>query len=426
VPIGRAFVSTAATTYRPRLADAYLDNLLGDCPAVLITGARATGKTTTAAQRVAQVERLDQPGTASAYRADPDAALRRAARPVLLDEWQEVPEVLAAVKRVVDVDATPGQFLLTGSVRAELTNETWAGTGRIVRTTMYGLTERELNDRIDAARPAFLHCLATGAVDDLTIPATPPSIDDYVTLALRSGFPELAYRSRNERSRGIWMNSYLDDLVTRDAAAVDRHKDPAKLRRYLHVLALNNAGRQADATLYEAAAVNAKTAASYEQLLQNLYVLDHVPAWSSNRLSRLTKAPKRYLIDTGLAAVAARLTTANVLADCSLAGRFFDAFATAQLRPELALMYPRPAVHHLRMDSGRKEVDLVIDMGAGRVIGLEFKAGAAPTTDDAKHLRWLREELGTDFLAGAVLHTGPSIYELGDRLYAIPLCALWS
>jgi predicted AAA+ superfamily ATPase len=222
------------------------------------------------------------------------------------------------------------------------------------------------------------------------------------------------------------MNSYLDDLVTRDAAAVDRHKDPAKLRRYLHVLALNNAGRQADATLYEAAAVNAKTAASYEQLLQNLYVLDHVPAWSSNRLSRLTKAPKRYLIDTGLAAVAARLTTANVLADCSLAGRFFDAFATAQLRPELALMYPRPAVHHLRMDGGRKEVDLVIDMGAGRVIGLEFKAGAAPTTDDAKHLRWLREELGTDFLAGAVLHTGPSIYELGDRLYAIPLCALWS
>jgi predicted AAA+ superfamily ATPase len=154
VPIGRAFVSTAATTYRPRLADAYLDNLLGDCPAVLITGARATGKTTTAAQRVAQVERLDQPGTASAYRADPDAALRRAARPVLLDEWQEVPEVLAAVKRVVDVDATPGQFLLTGSVRAELTNETWAGTGRIVRTTMYGLTERELNDRIDTARPA--------------------------------------------------------------------------------------------------------------------------------------------------------------------------------------------------------------------------------------------------------------------------------
>lgn len=83
---------------------------MDDFPAVLITGARATGKTTTAAQRVARVERLDEPGVAAAFRADPDAALRRAGRPVLIDEWQEVPGVLAAVKRAVDRDRTPGQF----------------------------------------------------------------------------------------------------------------------------------------------------------------------------------------------------------------------------------------------------------------------------------------------------------------------------
>lgn len=395
-------------------------------PAVLITGARATGKTTTAAQRVGQVDRLDAPGVAATYRADPDAALRRAARPVLLDEWQEVPEVLAAVKRAVDRDQTPGQFLLTGSVRAELTNVLWAGTGRIVRTEIFGVTERELAGRLNPEQPAFLNTLARGALEDLVVPAAPPDIDEYLRLAVRGGFPDIAYRQRSDRARGVWLASYLDDLLTRDAAALDARKDPAKLRRYLHALALNIAGMPTDATLYQAANVDAKTAAGYEQLLENLYVLAQVPAWSSNRLSRLTKAGKRYLIDTGLAAAAANLTVTDVLADSGLTGRFFDAFAAAQLRPEVALMYPRPAAHHLRIEGGRREVDLVFDLGAGRIVALEFKAGAAPGADDANHLFWLRDQLGADFLAGAVIHTGPGLFELGDRVYAVPLCAMWS
>ncbi len=412
-------------SYRTRLADPYLSGLLTDFPAVMLTGARATGKTTTARQRVQQTEQLDVPAVAATYRADPNAALRRAARPVLLDEWQEVPEVLAAVKRVVDVDPTPGQFLLTGSVRAELTNEMWAGTGRVIRLTMQGLTERELDGGLDPVRPAFLTSLVTTGIADLRLPSPVPDLDAYVRLALRSGFPELAYRERTEQNTGLWLTSYLDDLVTRDAGILDQHKDPAKLRRYLQVLALNNAGLPSDATLYAAASINAKTAAGYDQLLQNLHVLDKVPAWGANRLTSLVRAPKRYLLDAGLAAAAAGLTARDILANSGLAGRFFDAFGTSQLRPEIALMHPRPTLHHLREAHGRQEVDLVLDMGPGRVVGLEFKAGATPDAGDARHLRWLHDKLGDDFLAGAVLHSGPGMYELSDRVYAVPLCALW-
>lgn len=118
--------------YRPRPADVHLAELLAEFPAVMITGARATGKTTTAARHAAEVARLDEPGIAALYRTDPDAALRRASRTLLLDEWREVPTVLAAVKRADDRDRTPGQFILTGSVRAELGHEMWAGTGRMV------------------------------------------------------------------------------------------------------------------------------------------------------------------------------------------------------------------------------------------------------------------------------------------------------
>jgi hypothetical protein len=85
-------------------------------------------------------------------------------------------------------------------------------------------------------------------------------------------------------------------------------------------------------------------------------------------------------------------------------------------------MYPRPAAHHLRVEGVRREVDLVFDLGVGRMVALEFKAGAAPGTNDAKHLFWLREQL----LAGAVIHTGPGLFQLGDRVYAVPLCAMWS
>ena len=417
---------TDVPNYRPRMADGHLAYLLSEFPAVMITGARAIGKTATASQHVTQIIRLDDPGVAAAYRADPDAALRRAARPVLLDEWQEVPGVLGAVKRVVDRDPTPGQFILTGSVRAELNNEMWAGTGRIVRMSMYPLTERELRDEPQLDQPSFLDRVITSGLDSVTLPTDIPDIDGYIDAALRGGFPEVAYRSRSSQSRAIWLTSYIDDLITRDAAHLDGSKDPIKLRRYLSTLALNNAGMPSDATLYRAADVNAKTSAGYDQLLRNLYVLDVVPAWSNNRLSRLIKTGKRYMVDTGLAAAAAGISAQAVLADGDLVGRYFDAFATAQLRPEIALSYPRPLLHHLRMEAGRREIDLVIEIGASRVVAIEFKAGVAPTLGDAKHLFWLRDELGRDFVAGVVLHSGPGIYELGDRVYAVPLCALWA
>jgi len=135
--------------YRPRLADGRLETLLANFPVVMLQGPRAAGKTTTAARLAAHVVRLDVPAQAAAFRADPDAALRSFPEPLLLDEWQEVPEVLGAVKRAVDSDGRPGRFLLTGSVRADLESQAWPVTGRAVRLNMYGLTERELLGSID-------------------------------------------------------------------------------------------------------------------------------------------------------------------------------------------------------------------------------------------------------------------------------------
>ncbi len=179
-------------------------------------------------------------------------------------------------------------------------------------------------------------------------------------------------------------------------------------------------------TLLRDAGINVRTAAAYDRALTNLAVLDIVPTWVSSRLKRLTKGGKRYLVDTGLAAVAAGVDESEVIHDGDLRGRWFDSFAAVQLRAELAASPSRQVMHHLRAEGGRHEVDLVIDLGRGRAFGIEAKVGAAPTRDDARHLLWLRDQLGPRFVGGVVLHSGRAVAELDDRIAAAPLSALWT
>lgn len=409
------------SAYLARSLEPLLAGLLRELPALLLVGPRATGKTTTAARFAATVVRLDRPAEAAAFAADPDAALRGLPEPVLLDEWQVVPGVLGAIKRAVDVDPTPGRFVLTGSVRADLDAEMWPGTGRVVRVPMYPLTIAEQQLRPGVA--PFLDRLVDG--DELGVPADPPDLRGYIELALRGGFPQAALSSSTS-ARQRWLESYVEQLVTRDAMMIDSGRDPDRLRRYLEAYALNSAGLPDDATIHRAAGINRKTALAYERLLANLLVIDSVPAWTSNRLKRLVLAPKRYLVDPSLLVGILRVDEAGVLRDGDLLARVLDTFVAAQLRPELVTAKVRPRLYHLRQQAQRHEVDLVGELGAGRVLGIEVKAHAAPDREAARHLVWLRDQLGERFVAGVVLHTGPRVYSLDERITAAPIATLWT
>jgi predicted AAA+ superfamily ATPase len=408
------------TRYRTRLADSTVEELLREVPALLLVGPRATGKTTTAARFARTVIRLDREAEASAFRADPDVALRGLAEPVLLDEWQIVPSVLGAVKRAVDVDSRPGRFLLTGSVRADLEADTWPGTGRIVRVPLATLTvaerlqtgSRPLLDRLVAREPLVP---AREMID----------LRGYVRLALVSGFPEAAFNA-NDRARQRWLESYVEQLLTRDAESLEHGRDPVRLRKYFEALALNTAGIVEDKTLYDAAGITRKTASAYERLLSNLLVIDTLPAWTSNRLKRLTLGPKRYVVDAGLVGGVLGVDADAVLREGDLFGRVLDTFVAAHLRAEAAFTDCRPRLYHLRTEQGRHEVDLLAEIGAGHVIGIEVKATSAPKAASAEHLAWLRDELGARFLAGVVLHTGPRTFDLGERIVAAPISTLWA
>lgn len=245
----------------------------------------------------------------------------------------------------------------------------------------------------------------------------------YVELALAGGFPE-PLLSLGERGRTRWLAGYREELIGRDVAALGTTADPPRLTSYLRAYALGTAGVSDHATISRAAGVDRRTAERYEGLLEALFPIESIPAWSSNRLSRLVHQPKRVVIDTGLWGSIAGVSAADVLADGDLLGRLLETFAIAQLRAALPRT-PAVRLHHLRTEAGRHEVDLVAELGAERVVGIEVTASAAPRASDARHLAWLRDHLAERFVVGVVLHTGPAVYSLGERLVAAPICALW-
>lgn len=419
IDVGKRYPVTMAN-YCPRLVDPLIDALHAELPALLLVGPRAVGKTSTAERHAATTVRLDRVAEAAAFRADPDAALRDLEEPILLDEWQAVPAVLGAVKRAIDAESRPGRFLLTGSVRADLDADTWAGTGRVLRIAMYPLTVAE---QLGQTMRPFIGRLVAG--DELVAGTDTPDLRGYVDLALRGGFPD-ATLNLSDKARRRWLASYVDQLVTRDALTIEPGRDPARLGRYLEAYALNAAGLVEDKTLYDAAGINRKTALAYDRLLQNLLVVDELPPWSSNRLKRLVRSPKRHLIDPSLLVGVLGLDTAAVMRDGDLLGRVLDTFVTAQIRAEVTLADTPTRLYHLRQEQGRHEIDLIIEIGGQRVIGIEIKATSAPTAKDARHLEWLRDQVGDRFITGVILHTGPTTYKLGERLTAAPISTLWA
>ena len=407
--------------YRRRLLDNVLDDLLAELPAILIVGPRASGKTTTALQRAQSVIRLDMPGEAAAFRADPDAILRGMTGPVLLDEWQAVPETLPAVKRAVDADASPRRFVLTGSAYGDLEGDTAAGTGRVVRLRLLGMTVGEQLGHVTGE--PLIDRLARGA--DIAVPGQRLDLRDYLDLALRSGFPE-AVDIRGARARQRWLEGYVDQIITRDPTGTIGSRNPALLLRYLEAYALHSAGIVEARSINEAAGIDKRTAASYEDVLENVFVVESLPAWRTNRLKRLSQAPKRYVLDAGLMAAIVRVDMTAILHDDKLLGRVIDTFVASQLRGEIEACATRPRLYHLRDSDGRREVDIIAELSGERVLGFEVKASSSVTAADARHLAWMRDQLGDRFTGGVVFHTGPHAFTLGDRIMALPISAIWA
>lgn len=414
--------SRPARTYVPRFADRLLQELFHELPAVMINGPRGCGKTTTALRHARSVVRLDEPRQAAAFAAAPDAALAAASPPVLLDEWQEVPEVLGAVKRAVDVDGGPGRFLLTGSVRGRRSGEMWAGTGRVTPVAMFGITVAEAKGSLDSGH--FLARLFAADFRPAPFAAGSPDVPAYIDLALQGGFPEAI--GLGDRARSAWFTGYVDQLIQRDAASISPIRAPERLLACLRAIAACSASTPADVTLAEAAGIDVRTVRSYLDLLEDLRVIERLQPWYTNRLTRLVKTPKLHLIDPALMATLLGVDARAILLDGHLLGQVLESFVVAQIRPLLSLGPMPIAMTHLRDRGGEHEIDVVLENRRGDIVALEVKAAPRAERRDVGHLEWLRDRVGDRFVRGVVLTTGVGGEELGDRLVSLPMAAIWT
>lgn len=404
----------------PRHLQASIDTALADTPAVLVVGARQTGKTTlvqaVAASRPGSTYvTLDDLPVLEAATADPIGFVGGLAGMAVIDEIQKAPVLLPAIKASVDRDRRPGRFLMTGSADVlTLPRVSESLAGRMEVATLWPLSQGELSGRREGFVDAVLRGETPGAGGGV----------DPIPLLVRGGYPEAHARVRADRRRAFF-DAYVTTLLTRDVRDLVAIEDPGALRRLLQLAAARTASLLNHSELSRTLAVPVSTLKRYLALLETVFLVHLVPAWASNRGKRLARAPKLHLADTGLLAALGGLDEEALRRDRTLLGPILETFVAAELRKQIGWSEARPSLHHFRTHGGR-EVDLVLEDPRGRIVGVEVKASATPTAADFAGLHALAEIAGKSFVQGVVLHLGRSRVPFGPSLMACPIDALWA
>jgi len=416
--------------YQPRVVDAELDALFSGLPAVSLEGAKGVGKTATAEQRATTIVALDSRGTRRTVDAEPEIVLTQPT-PLLIDEWQLVPEVWDVVRRAVDRDRTPGRFLLTGSALPPPTARIHSGAGRIIRLLMRPMTLPERGV-----------CSPTVSLAELLVGNRPQisgrcalKVPDYTEEILASGFPGI--RQDPAELRASTIDSYIDELLDRDVPELGVSvRRPQALKAWLTAYAAATATTTAYSRILDAATPGEadkparSTIDAFRATLQRVWLLDPLPAWIPvfNPLKRLAQAPKHHLVDP---AIAGRLLGATVdsllMADGpyetrredTLLGALFESLATLTLR---VLAQPlRASVCHLRTQRGEHEIDIIVERPDHKVLAIEVKLTSAPSVADARHLNWLQSQVGDLLVDKVIICTGEYAYRQEDGTAVIPL-----
>lgn len=396
---------------------------LADTRVVVVNGARQVGKSTLAKLIVerspgARELYLDDPAVRAAAETDPSAFVRHDGL-LLIDEIQRVPELLLPIKREVDRDKRPGRFLLTGSARLlGLRDLPDALPGRSETIELWPLSQGE----IDGAPDGFVDTVFTRGVE-ISLPACNLTKRDYVTRALRGGYPEAVRRDPGRR-RSRFFDSYITDLVTRDVRQISDIERPAEMRRLLSVVAARMGTLAVVQSIANDVGLPRMTLSRYLDLLELVFVIRRIPAWSSNLTTRAVSTPKLIVTDSGLGGRLTGLSEERAKDPTALVGPLLENFAIGEVARQLSWAEEPVQLFHYR-DRDKVEVDMVLEHASGQVIGIEVKAAETVRSDDFRGLRHLADRLGDRFYAGFVLYAGEQSLPFGDKFKALPMAALW-
>lgn len=389
--------------------------------AVAVLGPRQAGKSTLVRKLAtenlqAQYLTLDDPGTLSLATEDPVGFISGLKDPAIIDEIQRAPKLLLAIKSRVDRDNRPGQFLLTGSANLR-SIPTIADSlpGRVDYLTLMPFSQGELQGLPET----FLDSLFDGRAP--TTSDAPTGRAAYSELMIRGGYPEAQRRSLTTLDR--FFASYTRSIVERDVPETARIHDPSVVAELLRLVAARSGSIARYETLGRDTGLDGKTAKTYLQVLERLYLIRIRLPWHRNLGKRQVKAPKLYVADTGLLAGLIGIDESRLVSDGGIAGSVFETFVAMELERQAVWSREPCSLWHLR--DGEREVDVIAERRGGDIIGVEVKSAATVDARDFKGLKWLRDSCDPDFRAGVVVYAGEQTLPFGDRLWAVPLRALW-
>lgn len=400
------------TALLPRLIGRVLADRLRVMPAVVITGARQTGKSTLAqalapgARRYVTLDDLDAVDLA---RRDPEALIG-GAQPVTIDEIQHEPPLLRAVKRAIDHRRRAGQFLLTGSANLLLMRHVSESlAGRASYLTLWPMTRRE---QAGLGRAGVWDELLEVEDDDWIdlLAAESDESADWRDLARRGGYPVPSLRLATPHDRTVWFNGYVQTYLERDLQNLSSVASLPDFRRLMRAASLRTGQLLNQTELARDIGVPQPTVHRWLNLLETSYLLLRLPAYAVNRTRRLIKSPKLYWGDTGLAL--------HLAGGAAPEGSHLENLVLQDLLSWRDARLDRAEIHYWRAVTG-EEVDLVIEAG-GKLLPVEVKATTRPRLSDARHLITFRSEYGARSRAGLLLHTGRTLEWLAAGVLAAP------
>ena len=410
----------------PRYSEINVKEALSDTPVVFVMGPRQAGKTTLVKSLIMDMGSenwtyitLDDQAQFEIAQADPVGFVRNLpSTRIALDEVQRLPELFVSIKQAVDEQRSPGRFLLTGSANALLLprlSDSLAGRMESVR--LMTLSECEIQGRQPSFLTKLLHQEAPSAQDI--------RVRDYLLQRLVTGcFPEPIQRA-NERRRQAWYQQYTSTLIQRDIRDLTHIDHPDLMAKLLKLTAFY-AGKLVNLTeLGGKLGLDRLTIKKYMALLEQLFLVEQLPAWHSNEYKRLVKTPKLHSVDTGMMCAVRGLNQERLLKQPGDFGLVLESFVYNELRKQSVWIDEPLYFYHYR-DKDKVEVDVVIENTMGDCFAIEIKAAATLNTKDFTGLKRFQSVAGDRFKIGVLLYDGDHTTAFGDNLYAVPVGALWS
>lgn len=410
----------------PRYSKLRVMEAMSDTPVVFVMGPRQVGKTTLVKTLMTEMGSdqwtyitLDDQSQFEIAQADPVGFIRNLpATRIALDEVQRLPELFVSIKQAVDEQRTPGRFLLTGSANALLLPRLSDSlAGRMESVHLMTLSECEIQGR----QAAFLSKLLNQEAPS----AQSIRIREHILDRLVTGcFPEPLQRV-SERRRQAWYQQYLNTLVQRDIRDLSHIDHPDLMLKLLSLTAFY-AGKLVNLTeLGGKLGLDRLTIKKYMALLEQLFLVEQLPAWHSSEYKRLVKTPKLHSIDTGLMCAVRGLNRDRLLKQPADFGLLLESFVYNELCKQAVWLDEPLRFYHYR-DKDKVEVDVIIENAVGDCFAVEIKAASTLSSRDFNGLKRFQSVADDRFKIGILLYDGDHTTAFGDNLYAVPIGALWS